>query len=321
MKDNNNPELNPTLKGIIENCIADCVQELVGCDRPNRFTDVNKLCTEANVTSELLMLTKQRFGFHITPDIMSNEKSIASISKMLSVDRNFAPDPLATLKENTIGPRIVFIPGFGGNAWNYQEVANNMMTPCTIESLNLFNFYPNEANNLTEQGMLNSITERLKKLKGNKPIWIGGFSFGGFIAPTVAQMLKDHVEISGLMLIDPRPLNKLRLASYIPKVIAYHLMKYSGLGSALTNAQMFEKNMLYRRLTLRKNLRNFSANMPKIPGKVLISTEVAQQYPLSSYFEVDESLCEVTEVEVGHTEILRSPFAKQTANWIDKAIA
>lgn len=304
-------------QGIIENCLADCWQELLACNRPNRFTllTINK---RPKVVPELLRMIEQRFGLHTTDDLTTTAPSIASLTKTLEISNNFKQKTLVTLRDDKQGPKIILVPGFGGNAWNYQEIANNFSSPCTLQAINIDTLCQFENTDLTQDILLDKVIEQLNITDDKRPLWIGGYSFGALIASNLVQKLT--IRINGVLLMDPRPLNKLRWWSYNQKVLTYKMKNYFVSNNISSSPQSFETNMQYSRLLQRKMFCNFKVSLPKTPVKLLISKNINIQFPPSSYMNIDPLLCEITEIDVEHLDILRLPFVKKTAQWIEGAV-
>lgn len=308
-------------KGIIENCIADCWQELLVCNRPERLAILNDLSNDTNVAPELLKLIQKRYGFLATNEFMQNEYSIASISKSLVIDNNFIPQPLVTLRDDKEGPRLIFVPGFAGNAWNYQELAKNINTPCAIEAINIDSYSPSEHKILSLDEILDSIVQCLSMQNDERPIWIGGYSFGGFIASNLAQKLSTRINLKGIILLDPRPLNKLRLWSFYQKVLSYKITNYLSDNTQDNSPQRFEKKMQFLRLLHRKKFRGFKVELPKIKTKILMSEKISSEYPPSRYMTIDPTLCKISEFDIEHLDILRLPLVNKTARWIEAVVS
>jgi amino acid adenylation domain-containing protein len=145
---------------------------------------------------------EKQFGKKLTITALLQAPTVESLVAMLK-DGNAAWSPLVPLQTAGAKPTFFFVHGLGGTVMRFHELAKHMVPDQP--------FYCFQAQGMDGKGacldrveeMAELYLEHLRAAQSRGPYFIGGYSFGGFVALEMARRLRNQrEEVALLALVD-----------------------------------------------------------------------------------------------------------------------
>ncbi len=313
--------------GTTENWIADTWQYILRIERPGREDRFQDVGGDSLAAIDLSLALEKRFGISVGLDRIAESQTIARLAEV--VQRGDAQDrePLVRLRSDGHGPVCIMIPGIGGHAWVFAELARALHQPCDVLGLSLCDLIARGGNlrDAVRQEVLRAASDA-----GHRPVVIGGYSFGGMIAADCAAwLIARGLGVERVLLIDPSPVSSApspsrrpSLRSMAQRFKAKVFANGNGNGHARSAAaEQIERTVEDVTRELRNCYMDGSVVLPNIETAWIASAQMARKHAgVSRVFGRDAATLKRTEVPVGHLEVIRVPGVYDTAAWMDEQL-
>ena len=192
--------------GGAENFIADLWQLLLNIERPGRRDRFTDLGGDSLAAAEFSRMVHEQFGVSISLDSLAERPTIAAIAAGLEPGGGEQRQPIVRLRTDGQGPVCLMVPGIGGHAWIFGNLADAVSVPCDIWAISTMDLRdgPPEQMRIRIRGAARDAL--VPMAASGRPIIVAGYSFGAMIASDVACSLIGHgVPVAKLILLDPDP--------------------------------------------------------------------------------------------------------------------
>lgn len=309
-------------RGIVENWIADCWQEILKIPRPGRHERLQDLGGDSLLALELMLMLEQRFQIQLDIDELAAQPSIAAQAKAMDNKAQGTGTTLITFRDDEEGPHILFIPGLGGHAWNYHEMSKHISSPCKIQAVSLERLFSSLGANPSRTDVASKIISCLPKSSRGRPLFIGGYSLGGIIACDVANQLPENdFRLQHVLLIDPAQPRKLSLFSAAKRRVERLREDLSNSVISAARIRKIESRFLKIEKMQRRTYRNADIELPETDFSIALTSETAKTFNNSALGKRMKPLSkEPFLLDASHLEIMQHPQVMKTANWVDQLV-
>jgi acyl-CoA synthetase (AMP-forming)/AMP-acid ligase II/acyl carrier protein len=194
--------------GGAENWIADLWQLLLNIDRPGRRDRFTDLGGDSLAAAEFTRMLQIQFGVSISLDSLAGRPTIAAVAAGLESGGDEQRQPIVRLRTDGAGPICLTVPGIGGHAWIFGNLAQALAGPCDLWALSTMDLRDGQPDQMRTRVRVAALRALEPELRSGRPIVVAGYSFGAMIAADLACWLIDNrVPVTKLLLLDPDPLD------------------------------------------------------------------------------------------------------------------
>jgi enterobactin synthetase component F len=296
-------------RGIVENWIADCWQEVLAIPRPGRMDHFENLGGDSHAAIELSALVESCTGSSLDLDTILRNPTIAGQAQSLNAPKQGPRSLLVTLKESKIGPRIVLIPGLGGHAWNFSQLAGEVQADCLIQAVSIVSFYQTGNPSPTREGIAKQLAQTILAEDPTRDTYVGGFSLGGALACDLAtELVRCGLVPQRVVLLDPTTAKKPQKRRWYSQPFRLRSKAKRRVEAKLVDVQHHQKETYQGRI--------------RLPDVALSLLETADS-DLELHCDPDLATVNIPERSMSqyqHLDLLRYPSLIETAHWIDTVI-
>ncbi len=309
-------------RGPAESWIADCWEHVLGITWPGRDESFTDLGGDSLAAIQLLLMLEQRFGVSLSLDRFAQAPTIADQVRLIERAEQGTNDPLVRLRTDGAGPLVVLIPGIGGHAWVYAELAHRLETVCDVVGVSLLDLSLEHETAVGPERIARLIVDLVQAEGADRPVVLGGFSFGGVVCCEVAAALEPtDVELDRILLMDPRPLDARTVTRRIrtwAKSMSQAVAPSNGAENRSPAAERLEAEVAAMNRLL-------SSTYP-LPPTPLGTTAVSWLATRTGQADIagrrdllgrTPSTIDLVEFDCGHLDILRGSHVGRTAAWLD----
>jgi acyl-coenzyme A synthetase/AMP-(fatty) acid ligase len=202
--------------GATENWIADAWQYCTrATQRPGRDIRFDDYGGDSIHAIALAMEICKQFGLSIGLDFVAEFITVEAQARAVDLRRSSVEVGSETvrivpLRTSEDGPVFVFVPGIGGHAWVYRSIARELNCSCTFASVQMLVSQKGDEDKLEASHVAAVIRNYFGSIGPNRPLILGGYSFGALVAADVFNHLqKNDLTIHDLILIDPSGTSRL----------------------------------------------------------------------------------------------------------------
>lgn len=310
--------------GIVESWIADCWQFVLDIPRPGRDESFLSLGGDSLAAIELALLLERRFGLRLSLDAIVQHPTIAEQAQAIELGTEREFHPLVRLKSDDRGPVCLLIPGLGGHAWVFAELARMTTAACEIRSLSLGDVLALAGDETGPVALAALIGSALGDV-ADRPLLIGGYSFGAIVAlHVVASWARSPLRPSGLLLLDPAPSpfapTAHRLGLSVLRLVRSRSRPDRNRATSMAGSELAEQIATTSRWLQRRFLPP-PKSVPPIPTRMVLSrggTRLLRGKLRIAGLAAAELRPELMDVE--HLDVLRLPHVGRTAAWLDRSV-
>lgn len=154
------------------------------------------------LAATLITRLETEFGKRIDFGILSKAPTIEHLAEILrQVDWGASKASLVPIRVTGSRPTIYFVHGLGGHIIPFLQLANHLGTDQPVYALQAREINEAEGDSRTIEGIAADYLSEIRELQPEGPYYLGGFSFGGFVAYEMARQLAVQGKKVGLLAI------------------------------------------------------------------------------------------------------------------------
>ncbi|KMJ44713.1 peptide synthetase [Xenorhabdus khoisanae] len=187
-------------QGDVETALAQIWQELLGLDRVSRHDHFFELGGHSLLILKACSLAVEKFA--LEQNMMARLMAFTTIKDQahaIENRENADVGSMVALSQNTKATPLFFAPGAGGHVFYLRELATALEGSYSVWGMQSPELDGRNAPPLSLEAMAGAMINDLKKVQPNGPYYLGGHSFGGWLAFEMAQQLVQQGESIGLL--------------------------------------------------------------------------------------------------------------------------
>jgi acyl-coenzyme A synthetase/AMP-(fatty) acid ligase/thioesterase domain-containing protein/acyl carrier protein len=306
-------------RGPTENWVADAWQIVLPSDaRPDRDIPFDQFGGDSLNAIELCLRFGDKFGVELGMDFVTAHRTVASQAEAL---QHAAADGTKTqrvvkLRENREGPVCILVPGAGGHAWVYLNIASEMSCNCDLYALNL-NFTTHDE--LSPDRLTQSVLDVLSESDQSRPVFIAGYSRGSLIASMLAESChRIGIRVQGVALIDPSPVIPVPTRKALKERVRTVVRSVRNRPEEIEASRLLDEQINSTREEIARLYKPENTRLPDLPCSVLCTSET--HATLKSQRQLFGR--ELTEIHIecvedhDHLDLMRKRGAPKVASWL-----
>jgi acyl transferase domain-containing protein/thioesterase domain-containing protein len=217
--------------------IADIWKELLGIEHVGIHDNFFELGGHSLIGIHFIARLRQVFkvsGLHL--NTLFESPTVAGISKTIDEAKGIeaaSTSPLVLMQPEGTRPPIFFIHPIGGHVFRFVNLVKHLGNEHPfygIQARGLADVATDGVHHQTIEEMATEYIDAIQEVQPKGPYFIGGWSFGGFVAFEVAQQLRAKGETMGLLaIIDaPSPGNFVKITSIDDTALLLELARQRG---------------------------------------------------------------------------------------------
>ncbi len=189
-------------QGEIETALAQIWQELLGLERVSRHDHFFELGGHSLLILKAGSLAVEKLG--LPQNMMARLMTFTTIKDQASAiedQDNIAVGAMVGLSRNLKATPLFFAPGAGGHVLYLRELATALEGTYSVWGMQSPELDGRSAPPQSLEAMAGIMIDSLKKVQPNGPYYLGGHSFGGWLAFEMARQLVQQGENIGLLAV------------------------------------------------------------------------------------------------------------------------
>ncbi|MAO19904.1 MAG: hypothetical protein CMJ25_04055 [Phycisphaerae bacterium] len=310
-------------RGSTENWVADAWQTVLGVeDRPSRDVAFDQYGGDSLNAVELCLRFGEKFGVELCMDFVTANRTIAAQAEALQrvADGGVQSQRLVPLRSDGQGPICILVPGSGGHAWVYLNIANSVECECDLYALNL-NFTSQDE--LREERLTQSILDTIDATDPSRPVIFVGYSRGTLIASTLAGSCKQQgLNVEGVALIDPSPLTPASAKRLLKEAVRSVVQSVRQRKTEAEASRVLDEQIDATRREIARLYRPDRTRLPDLPCSVLCTSQTYEMLgSLKAIFGRPLSEIDLVCIEDhSHLDLMRRRGAPLVANWLTELL-
>jgi amino acid adenylation domain-containing protein len=185
-----------------EQTIADIMAEFAGANSFGADTNFFDAGGTSIGAMRVVMAIARNWGVDIPLDTFVAAPTAAELAKAMTTGgRSWAFDPLVALRTTGDRAPIFLVHPIGGNVLCYLNLAKHLPVDLPVYALQAAGAQPGTTPLRTISDLAGSYIAAIRKVCPEGPYYVGGWSFGGYVAIEMARQLADE-ELARLILLD-----------------------------------------------------------------------------------------------------------------------
>ncbi|WP_340615913.1 amino acid adenylation domain-containing protein [Xenorhabdus entomophaga] len=187
-------------QGEVETVLAQIWQELLGLECVSRHDHFFELGGHSLLILKACSLAVEKFA--LEQNMMARLMAFTTIKDQahaIENRENADVGSMVALSQNTKATPLFFAPGAGGHVFYLRELATALEGSYSVWGMQSPELDGRNAPPLSLEAMAGAMINDLRKVQPNGPYYLGGHSFGGWLAFEMAQQLVQQGESIGLL--------------------------------------------------------------------------------------------------------------------------
>ncbi|AOM39414.1 non-ribosomal peptide synthetase [Xenorhabdus hominickii] len=202
-------------QGEVESTLAQIWQNLLGLERVSRHDHFFELGGHSLLILKACSLAVEKFG--LEQRMMARLMTFTTIKEQARIIENRDNADVGSmvgLSQNTGAKPLFFAPGAGGQVLYLRELATELEGDYSVWGMQSPELDGSHTHLQSLEAMADVMIDDMKKVQPTGPYYLGGHSFGGWLAFEMArQLVQQGEEIALLALVDSEP----PLENFAPK--------------------------------------------------------------------------------------------------------